>query len=86
MLRLIDDVFLTRLEFEKWLKRKYGNEDLSLVRHRYKKPVHTPMKFDGLWKLIGLMTVWDSIGGIAEEIQIYSYKEGGQVYYLVEEG
>lgn len=78
--------FLTRLEFEKWLKERYKGEELSLNRHRYKQPAYTPMKFNSLLKRIGIMTVLNSVGGIAEEIQMYSLKEGGQVYYLVEEG
>lgn len=76
--------FLTRLEFERWLKDKYKNEEITCNRHRYKKPGYTPMQYAGIFKRIGIVTVWDSVGGIAEEIGMYCPVKGGQVYYLVE--
>lgn len=77
----------TRLELDKWLKKKYGDEELYLNTVKA-EDIRMPGRYEGfnVRPASEYLEIWDSVGCMVEVIGIYrpASKKGGTRLYDVE--
>ena len=74
-----------RKEMFNWLIKEHrlDAETNVIIDRNIPKDVYIPMRYDGIYKCIGMYTVWDEVGGIASSGLCWRPVEGGTVLFEV---
>ena len=75
-----------RKEMFNWLikERRLDEETyVNIDRNIPKEMKYIPMKYEGIYDLIGMYTVWDEVGGIASSGKVYKPVKGGTILFEV---
>lgn len=79
---------LTFRELLLWLDDNMALDEYCMIdKHLVKQNDYvacTPIKYRGLWEHIGYVTIWNSVGCIEYEFQMYRPVGNGTVVYDVE--